>query len=317
MNILLALLATVTFLSSDNLEAKTDSTVYGEDYKQAILDGVLTIKEADNLIKKYSHIIETHPDWYGGYSALATIYLMIEKYNESVHYSKLSLQKEANADAYHNLAIAFTRVSKYQLAIEAADKAFSLNKEYQSNLDFMTSTSRAYAEIGKLDTAKNLLAMLIANNPSVKQKLKANKDFIAIGHLLQARKSNSQVTKNIHSMHPSKYLLKANRLFAEGKKDDAIRWFYIGQIRYRAYLLANLNLDPSGDKALFNSLFQQIGPQINKYAAQNKSKWLNLIDEAIQWHSNNEYETLPQKNNEDIYIEALKGIEELKIFIQK
>ena len=51
--------------------------------------------------------------------------------------------------------------------------------------------------------------------------------------------------------HPSVYYGYAARLFREEKKDEAVFWFYVGQLRYRFHLKANPNMDPSGDPALF------------------------------------------------------------------
>src|SRR5689334_9712989 len=66
--------------------------------------------------------------------------------------------------------------------------------------------------------------------------------------------------------HPSAYYGYAIRLFDQGKKDDAVFWFYVGQLRWRFYLKANPNLDPSGDPAALGALNATIGPTINGYA---------------------------------------------------
>src|SRR6266513_48400 len=39
--------------------------------------------------------------------------------------------------------------------------------------------------------------------------------------------------------HPSAYYGYAARLFREGKKDEAVFWFYVGQLRYRFHLKPN------------------------------------------------------------------------------
>jgi hypothetical protein len=76
-----------------------------------------------------------------------------------------------------------------------------------------------------------------------------------------------QIRNGIENKHPSYFYILAGKLFAAGKKDDAVFWFYAGQLRYRVYLVMNKDkLEPSGDPALFASLSEEIGRPLNKYA---------------------------------------------------
>ena len=49
--------------------------------------------------------------------------------------------------------------------------------------------------------------------------------------------------------HPAEYYLRAGQLFKDGRSDDAVFVFYLGQLRYRAHLMARPNLPRSGDAA--------------------------------------------------------------------
>src|SRR5262245_1763464 len=69
----------------------------------------------------------------------------------------------------------------------------------------------------------------------------------------------------IEQNHPAAYYILASKLFAEGKKEEAVFWFYAGQLRYRFYLKAMPGLDPSGDPALFASLSETVGRPLNEY----------------------------------------------------
>lgn len=60
----------------------------------------------------------------------------------------------------------------------------------------------------------------------------------------------------------SLYML-AGRLFAAGRRDDAVVWFYIAQIRARFRLAAAPDLRPDGEPALYGALFATMGPEIN------------------------------------------------------
>ena len=77
-------------------------------------------------------------------------------------------------------------------------------------------------------------------------------------------------------------------MFREGKKDEAVFWFYVGQLRYRFHLKANPNMDPSGDPALFSSLSATVGKTINEYAGGNVKDWVKAIDRALKWDADAE-----------------------------
>ena len=66
--------------------------------------------------------------------------------------------------------------------------------------------------------------------------------------------------------HPSELVAKAPALMAAGRPEEATFWFYAGQLRWRARLAANPAQDPSGEPALFASLFETIGPEVNCWA---------------------------------------------------
>ena len=88
-------------------------------------------------------------------------------------------------------------------------------------------------------------------------------------------------------MHPAGYFALADRLFRDGRREDAARWLYVGQIRYRFHLAANPGAPQSGDPALFASLMESVGRPINEYAGGNVDGWLAAIDAALAWDAAN------------------------------
>ncbi len=80
------------------------------------------------------------------------------------------------------------------------------------------------------------------------------------------KKSPEQLMTGIENAHPATYYALALKLFAGEKKDDAVFWFYAGQLRYRFHLASHPELDPSGDPAVFASLAETVGRPINEYA---------------------------------------------------
>lgn len=86
----------------------------------------------------------------------------------------------------------------------------------------------------------------------------------------------AEIEKRIVDKHPAAYLLYAGQLWAAGRKDESVFWFYIGQLRYRFHLASSPGIDPSGDPALFASLLDTIGSPINLYAGGDPVKWAGL-----------------------------------------
>jgi len=83
--------------------------------------------------------------------------------------------------------------------------------------------------------------------------------------------------------HPAEYYRRAAALFKDGRKDDAVFVFYLGQLRYRAHLAARRDLKPDGDPALFASLSEVVGRPLNEYAFGDLPA-LGRIIEAVLAH---------------------------------
>jgi hypothetical protein len=96
-------------------------------------------------------------------------------------------------------------------------------------------------------------------------------------------KSTKEMIAVIAKEHPSSYYMLAMRLFKEGQKDEAVFWFYTGQIRYRARLKTHPNLKPDGEPALFGSLSEVVGRPLNEYAFGDIPKLATIIDRALDW----------------------------------
>lgn len=113
--------------------------------------------------------------------------------------------------------------------------------------------------------------------------------------------SVDELREDIERKHPVNYLLLAIQLFDEDEKDEAVKWYYIGQIRLKAHLKANPDLAPSEEPALYGSLKYLIGPLINEHASSDQDNWILLIDSALEWHSENPNYFTPKGKHKEIY----------------
>ncbi len=92
----------------------------------------------------------------------------------------------------------------------------------------------------------------------------------------------------------------SKKLWEAGRKDDAVFFFYLGQLRYRAYLLANPNGDPSGGRALFDALMAAMGPPINQYAFGDIPALVATIDRIIAWDDSHSDDYATPKARDDV-----------------
>jgi hypothetical protein len=124
-----------------------------------------------------------------------------------------------------------------------------------------------------------------------------------------AGQSIGALKQGIEAKHPAAYYLLAAKLFSQGEvtRDEAIFWFYAGQLRFRYHLMANPQLPPSGDPALFASLSEVVGRPINEYAGGYPDKWIAAIDRALQWDAFHPNGFTPKAKAPDAYREIRSG----------
>lgn len=130
-------------------------------------------------------------------------------------------------------------------------------------------------------------------------------------------KPHTEIEKALPSEHPSAYYGYAARLFADGKKDAAILWYYAGQIRYRFHLNANPQLDPSGDPAIFGSLNATVGKQINEYAGGDPKVMFAQIDKALAWDAKTKNDFTSKTKFKKQYDEIRAGLVAMKANMEK
>ena len=92
-----------------------------------------------------------------------------------------------------------------------------------------------------------------------------------------------ELIRIIPDQHPSFYYILASRLLAANRKDEAVFWFYAGQLRYRIRLACHRDLPPDVEPALFASLQEEVGRPVNEYAGADPAAWAAAIEQARDW----------------------------------
>jgi hypothetical protein len=125
--------------------------------------------------------------------------------------------------------------------------------------------------------------------------------------------SIDQLKNGIENQHPSAFYILALKLFTAGQKDDAVFWFYAGQLRYRVYLLVNKDkLDPSGDPALFASLSEEVGRPINEYAFGDIPLLSKTIEAVITWDQSHANALTPRDKYKSQYDQIVAGLIQMR-----
>lgn len=92
-----------------------------------------------------------------------------------------------------------------------------------------------------------------------------------------------ELIRTIPDQHPAAYYVLATRLFEAGRRDEAVVWFYAGQLRYRIRLACHPELPESTEPALFASLHESVGRPINEYGGGDPDAWAAAMQRALDW----------------------------------
>lgn len=77
------------------------------------------------------------------------------------------------------------------------------------------------------------------------------------------------------------YYLASSILFESGFKNEAVFWFYAGQLRGR--IAASFDPDHDRSRTLLSAMNAQIGSAINQYAGGDLKNWIAIIDKVLLW----------------------------------
>lgn len=104
--------------------------------------------------------------------------------------------------------------------------------------------------------------------------------------------------------------LYAARLLSEDKKDDAVFWYYVGQLRGRVYYTAHPS-DQDGIET-FSSVTQVLGESINAYAGSDPAKWAAIINKVLAWDASHDDPQSPKGQFESQRQQVRAGLSQLR-----
>ena len=100
----------------------------------------------------------------------------------------------------------------------------------------------------------------------------------------EAADTIQQLADGIVDKPPATYFSLATELYREGQKDAAAFWYYVGLIRYRAWILATGKDGPASDEPYhFWLLNQSVGQSIYAHVDRDSAALIRAIDKALAW----------------------------------
>lgn len=111
---------------------------------------------------------------------------------------------------------------------------------------------------------------------------------------------------DVEHAHPVAMILLAKRLFDAGRRDEAVFWFYEGQVRWRALLAADptrseghTGMLSETERDQFGRLFRAINLDINHYAVADLPALLKTYDRVLEWDASHPDDFTPNGEAKD------------------
>lgn len=131
------------------------------------------------------------------------------------------------------------------------------------------------------------------------------------------KKPTAEVEAKLPAEHPAAYYLYALRLFGEDRKNDAVFWFYAGQLRYRFHLNANPSIPLDRDPAVMASLNSTVGQVVNEYAGGDPKMWVTQIDRVLKWDAETQNGFTSKEKYKTQWQEIRSGLSSLRAMIER
>ena len=104
----------------------------------------------------------------------------------------------------------------------------------------------------------------------------------------------------------------AARLFGDGRRDEAVMWFYVAQLRARYRLTAEPGLPPDAEPALYASLNATVGRMINEWAFGDVQAAAAHMQAALDWDAAHANALTPKDAHGPALAQVRAGLEALR-----
>lgn len=170
--------ATTAFESGIHL-----NSVFQKELELALGDAELGQGRRGKALEVYRQLVQKYPDWSWGHHAVGLVLWMEGKPEEAIASLVRAVELNETAASFRILAMAYYSTGEYAKSIEAVNYAFSLDNAIAGDRDPMIAAIRSYTELGRYDMARNFLAMLLREQPSMRE----DEEFLKAGFYLSQK----------------------------------------------------------------------------------------------------------------------------------
>lgn len=129
----------------------------------------------------------------------------------------------------------------------------------------------------------------------------------------ETTETTDQMIARAETLHPAElYRLAGSLLQVEGRADEAVKWFYIGQLRYRFQLRATQQPSHSNENVLFAALSETVGRPVNEYAFGDVDEAARQIGAALEWDAAHDNPLTSKSQHAEALTAVRKGLEDFR-----
>jgi len=151
----------------DNLRKQAEIAGIYVDYLQAVDSGERARME--KLEARAATFVKANPKTATVIAILGHAQVLLGKYEQAIAPLETVVRGGVgNLRDHRNLTIAYANAGHYQSALEMLDKTYAMSKEVTSDEEFMYAAALAYAAVGKVDSAKSMLTLIVTKKPQLK-----------------------------------------------------------------------------------------------------------------------------------------------------
>ncbi len=114
------------------------------------------------------------------------------------------------------------------------------------------------------------------------------------------------------ALPPAGLYTLAARLFADGRRVEAVRWLYVAQIRAHYRLATAPDLPEDGEPALYASLQDTVGRPINEWAFGDVPALGARMQEALDWDAAHPPQPVPRGADHQAWQQVRDGLAKLR-----
>jgi len=250
----------------------------------------------EGAIKHYRIFLSRYPDDSKGWYNLGSELMRLNRCKEALQALRKSLEIYSfNPSAYINIATCYSKMSKYQQAIDNYSKAFELRPEWITSGNINHEFGFIYVELDEIEKAKEIFEKMLSGEDSKKARghrslallcMYQGRYSAAFDHLKEAILFNKTLNYILSEMRDRLYLASAYRM--KGMNDAFLRELNkAASLRNKGYIepwwlqIAGKMYARSGELQEAKQLLTEVKAKINK---ENKDDLavFNLLQGEIE-----------------------------------